>query len=71
VNSFKVGDWKGLMKVKLDFFSRGSFKVGDGTSVHFWEDVCLGEVPLSEQYPSLYNIVQHKNVLISTVLAQT
>ena len=25
----------------------------------------------SEQYPSLYNIVQHKNVLVSTVLANT
>jgi hypothetical protein len=63
--------WKGLMKVKVDFFNRGYFKVGDGTSVRFWEDVWLGNVPLSQQYPSLYNIVQHKNVLVSTVLAQT
>jgi hypothetical protein len=46
------------------------FKVGDGTSVQFWEDVWLGDSPLSQQYPSLYNIVQHKNVLVSTVLEQ-
>jgi hypothetical protein len=62
--------WKGLMKVKSDFFSRGFFNVGDGSSVRFWEDVWLGDVPLSQQYPSLYNIAQHRDVLVSTVLAQ-
>jgi hypothetical protein len=61
--------WKGLMHVKDDFFKRGFFRVGDGTSVRFWEDVWMGDTPLSHQYPSLYNIVQHKNVLVSTVLA--
>jgi hypothetical protein len=60
--------WKGLMHVKEDFFKRGSFKVGDGQSVRFWEDVWLGDTPLSHQYPALYNIIQHKNVLVSTVL---
>ena len=59
------------MKVKQDFFSRGKFKVGDGTTVRFWEDVWLGDMTLAQQYPSLYNIVQHKNVLVSTVFAQT
>jgi hypothetical protein len=63
--------WKGLMKVKSDFFSRGLFKVGDGGSVRFWEDIWLGDVPLSQQYPSLYNIVHHRDVLVSTVLSQT
>ena len=40
--------WKGLMKVKADFFSRGTFKVGNGTSIRFWEDSWLGDVPLSQ-----------------------
>jgi hypothetical protein len=31
----------------------------------------LGSTPLSQQYPALYNIVQHKNVLVSTVLETT
>jgi hypothetical protein len=31
----------------------------------------MGEMPLSQQYPSLYNIVQHKIVLVSTVFAHT
>jgi hypothetical protein len=59
------------MRVKSDFFARGFFKVGCGSTVRFWEDVWLGDSPLAEQYPSLYNIVQHKNVLAATVLAQS
>jgi hypothetical protein len=31
--------------------------------------VWLGDAPLSHQYPALYNIIQHKNVLVSTVFA--
>jgi hypothetical protein len=30
--------WKGLMRVKNDFFDRGSFNIGDGVSTQFWED---------------------------------
>jgi hypothetical protein len=63
--------WKGLMRVKNDFFRRGFFKVGTGDSVRFWEDIWLGNTPLAQQYPSLYNIVQRKNIMVATVLAQT
>jgi hypothetical protein len=59
------------MRVKDDFFSRGQFKVGNGSTVCFWEDVWLGQTPLAQQYPSLYNIIQHKDVLVATVLAQS
>jgi hypothetical protein len=62
--------WKGLMRVKHDFFARGSFEVGNGSTVRFWEDIWLVSMPLAQQYPSLYHIVQHKNVLVSTVFAQ-
>jgi hypothetical protein len=61
--------WNGLMRVKPEFFKRGRFKVGNGMTVRFWEDTWLGEYPLSLQYLSLYNIVQRKNELVSTVLA--
>jgi hypothetical protein len=60
--------WKGLMGVKDDFFSRGSFKVGNGQNMRFWEDIWLGDQPLAKQYPSLYNIVRRRNVLVSDVL---
>jgi hypothetical protein len=63
--------WKGLMRVKNEFFNRGSFKVGDGTSVRFLEDIWLGDSSLANQYPSLYNIVQRKNVFVANVLAHS
>jgi hypothetical protein len=59
------------MRVKQELFSRGAFKIGNGSSTRFWEDTWLGDMPLAQQYPSLYNIVQHKNVMVSMVLNQT
>lgn len=61
---------KDLVRVKDDFFSRGSFSVGDGFSTRFWEDTWLGNRPLSLQYPALYNIVQWKHVYVAAVLAE-
>jgi hypothetical protein len=57
------------MRVKSEFFHRGSFAVGDGQSTRFWEDTWQGQIPLSEQYPTLYTIVRRRNVLVSDVLA--
>jgi hypothetical protein len=37
-------------------------------TVRFWKDVWLGNSSLANQYPSLYNIVQRKNVLVANVL---
>ena len=62
--------WKVLMKVKDEFFNRGSFTVGNGENTRFWEDTWLGDKPLSHQYPSLYNIVHHKEVSVASVLSQ-
>jgi hypothetical protein len=61
--------WKGLMHVKDDFFARGHFNLGDGSTIRFWEDVWFGDTTLTQQYPSLYHIVQHKNVSVADVLA--
>ena len=45
--------------------------VGNGQSIHFLEDAWLGDVPLSSQYPMLYNIVRRKNVLLADVLSNS
>jgi hypothetical protein len=62
--------WKGLMKVKEDFLSRGSFKVGNGMDTRFWEDILLGNKSLAHQYPSLCNIVQRQQVSVANVFSQ-
>jgi hypothetical protein len=57
------------MRVKEDFFTRGSFILGDGSSIRFLEDTWLGETPLAAQYPSLYNIVRHKDQTVANTFA--
>jgi hypothetical protein len=57
------------MRVKDEFFQRGSFVVGDGIKTRFWEDTWLGDTPLATQYPSLYNIARTKHVLVAEVLS--
>ena len=61
--------WKGIMVVKTKFFTRGSFIVSNGRQTRFWEDTWFGNKPLAVQYPSLFNIVRHKNVLVAHVLS--
>ena len=56
------------MRVKEEFFDRGSLKIGNGETTRFWEDTWLGISPLKTQYPVLYNIVQHKEVSVHDVL---
>ena len=63
--------WKGLMRVKDELVSRGVLNVGDGSNTRFWEDTWLGGTPLSTQYPTLYNIVQRRNVSVQSVLGET
>jgi hypothetical protein len=57
------------MRVKDDFISRGSFKIGKRLDTCFWADCWLGDKPLAQQYPSLYNIVQHKDATVDNVLS--
>jgi hypothetical protein len=58
------------MLVKEDLFIRGHFKVGAGTKTRLWEDTWLGDTSLAQQYPSLYKIVQCKEVIVANVLSQ-
>jgi len=61
--------WSGLMRVKPEFLRWGKFKLGNGSLIRFWEDTWLGNEPLKNQYPALYNIVRKKSALVSSVLS--
>jgi hypothetical protein len=61
--------WKGIMKVKDDFFQWGSFVIRDDMKTRFLEDTWLGDTPLATHYPSLYNIIRTKYVLVADVLS--
>ena len=55
--------------MKNDFFKRGGFILGNGQRVRFWEDTWLGDMPLADRYPSLFNIARRRNVIVADVLA--
>ena len=42
--------------------------MGNGETIRFWEDTWLGNLPLQQQYPLLYNLVQQKNATVHDVL---
>ena len=52
--------WSGLMNVKDYFWARGNFEVKNGEKVRFWEDCWIGQKPLMQQYPELYNITRRR-----------
>jgi hypothetical protein len=44
--------WRGLMRVKDEVLSNGSFVIKDGTNTRFWDDTWIGDKPLKDTYPS-------------------
>jgi hypothetical protein len=54
------------MSFSREFFS----KQGMVMNTRFGEDTWLGDNPLDEQYPSIYNIVQRKQVSVAQMLCQ-
>jgi len=56
------------MNVKDTFFRYGYFNVKDGSQTRFWVDTWLGNKPLKDKFPALFNIVRRKQDSIATVL---
>jgi hypothetical protein len=49
--------WRGLMKIKNEVLTNGSFIIRDGSTTRFWEDKWAGNVSLRERYPSVPKIL--------------
>jgi hypothetical protein len=60
---------RGLMHIKEEVRSKGSFIINDGTSTRFWDDTWLGDKSLKDTYPSLYHIARDKKVTVSKVMS--
>jgi hypothetical protein len=61
--------WRGLMKIKNEVLTNGSFIIRDGSTTRFWEDKWAGNVSLRERYPSLFNIVRDPYASVPKILA--
>jgi hypothetical protein len=59
--------WSGLMNIKDQFLSMGSFKLQDEKQIRFWKDKWLGANALKEDYPNLYNIVRRKSATVADI----
>jgi len=57
------------MNTKDTFLKLGHFNVKDGSQTRFWVDTWLGNKPLKDKFPALFNIVRRKQDTIATVLS--
>jgi hypothetical protein len=60
---------RGLMHIKDEVLSKGSFEIKDGTNVRFWDDTWVGDKPLKAQYTNLYNIARDPHAIVSKIKA--
>jgi hypothetical protein len=61
--------WKDLMKVRHIYLRGRGYKVNNGKSVSFWQDVWLEEKPLCIIYPVLFDLCLHRNCSVAEVAA--
>jgi len=57
------------LNAKDTFLHLGRFNIKDGSQTRFWLDTWLGNKPLKEKFPSLFNTVRRKQDSIATVLS--
>jgi hypothetical protein len=60
--------WKSTVNIKDTFLELGHFYVKDGSQTRFWADTWLGNKPLKDRFPGLFNIVRRKRDTIATVM---
>jgi glycosyltransferase involved in cell wall biosynthesis len=57
------------MHIKDEVLSKRSFIIKDGTNTRFWDDTWIGDKPLKDTYPTLYNIVRDRQATVSKVMS--
>ena len=60
--------WSGLLAVRDTFYSCCKRIIGNGKSTRFWEDIWVGQQPLSQSFPRLYNICYSHDVTVNRVI---
>ncbi|KAG6723353.1 hypothetical protein I3842_03G204200 [Carya illinoinensis] len=62
---FGVGLWKSIRMGWGDFIRNTNFKVGTGSNISFWHDVCCGDLALKLAFPSLFRIAKCKGAAVA------
>lgn len=64
-----VGVWKSIRNLWPKFENNSYFKVGNGARISFWEDKRIGQTPLKQPYPDIYNLNQQEIQLFGDIWA--
>jgi hypothetical protein len=67
--SHGVGLWKFIRKGWSSFSRHTKLILGNGSRIRFWDDLWVGEMPLKEAFPGLYDIACDKSSLVAEHLS--
>uniref|UniRef100_A0A0V0GK97 Putative ovule protein n=1 Tax=Solanum chacoense TaxID=4108 RepID=A0A0V0GK97_SOLCH len=62
-----MGLWRAIRNQWPKFWGNSVIKVGYGRKTMFWNDVWVGQTPLRQQFPDIYNLNQQNLATISEV----
>jgi hypothetical protein len=65
LGSHGLGLWKSIRKGWSLFSSHTRLILGNRSRISFLDDVSVGEMPLKEAFPGLYDITCDKNMLVA------
>uniref|UniRef100_A0A803QNN3 Reverse transcriptase zinc-binding domain-containing protein n=1 Tax=Cannabis sativa TaxID=3483 RepID=A0A803QNN3_CANSA len=63
------GPWKDISDLYGEFLELVKFKVGNGATIRFWEDIWIGETTLRSRFPDLAVVSKAKNMSIKDLVA--
>ncbi|XP_058082388.1 uncharacterized protein LOC131230485 [Magnolia sinica] len=65
LSSYKASHiWKGILRIQNHVIQHSCLELGNGSTICFWEDSWLGELPLKIQFPLLYRLSPERDICI-------
>ena len=64
---YGTGLWKDISKEWITFSQNATSSLGNGRRLRFWKDPWCGETALCNAFPTLFNLVVHKNARVAEV----
>ena len=69
--------WRDIMQIHTRqpllfdiFMENAKLRVGDGRTIKFWKDICLGNIPLQFLFPTLFRIIINKTESLGEVFTR-
>jgi hypothetical protein len=59
--------WKNILSLRDNFYKYCKTEVGNGLKTSFWKSVWIGNLPLSVQFPVLFDLTYDKDVSVNDV----